>query len=69
MYGTDAFLKHEASRRSGREKKAMDCYQGVELAPCTLESLVTWDVSLHAQREKDRMSSAYRNPRAVHGGY
>ena len=31
-------------------------YRGVELAPHTLESLVTWDVSGHAQRERDRMT-------------
>jgi hypothetical protein len=46
-----------------------DCYRGVDLAPSTLESLVTWDVSGHAQRERDRLSSAYRRPETVQGSY
>lgn len=33
-------------------------YEGVDLAPTTLESLVTWDVSLHARRDQERLSSA-----------
>ena len=36
---------HETSRRLGPEEIAMANYRGVELAPHTLESLVTWDVS------------------------
>ena len=57
------------SRRLGPEEIAMANYQGVEFAPHTLESLVTWDVSGHAQQERDRMTSAYRTPKAVQGGY
>jgi hypothetical protein len=48
---------------------ASDCYEGVELAPRTLESLVTWDVSGHAQREKDRLNPAYRTAKTIKGGY
>ena len=46
-------------------------YQGVELAPITLESLVTWDVSGRAQCEKTRLNSLWRGRRlgAIHGGY
>ena len=44
-------------------------YRGVELGPHTLESLVTWDVSGHAQRERERMTPAYRAPKVVHGVY
>jgi hypothetical protein len=44
-------------------------YRGVDLAPSTLDTLVTWDVSNHAQRERDRLSSAARAPEAVKGGY
>ena len=51
------------------EEVAMANYRGVELAPHTLESLVTWDVSGHAQRERDRMTPAYRTPKVVQGGY
>jgi hypothetical protein len=50
----------EALRRLGPEELAMEFRQGVELAPRTLESLVTWDVSGHAQCEMERMSSLYR---------
>jgi hypothetical protein len=58
----------ETARRLGPPKIAMDCYRGIELGPTTLESLVTWDVSGHARREQDRLSSAYRIL-AGHGGY
>lgn len=44
-------------------------YHGVELAPKTLESLLTWDVSAYARREQDRLAPAYRQPRKEHGGY
>jgi hypothetical protein len=44
-------------------------YYGIELSPKTLESLVTWDVSGHAQCEKDRLSSIYRTKRTTRGGY
>lgn len=33
-------------------------YGGVSLAPTTLDSLVTWDVSGHARRDQERVSSA-----------
>lgn len=51
------------------DEATTDCYQGVELAPITLESLVTWDVSGHAQRERDRLNAVSRIPRVVEGGY
>ena len=60
---------HETSRRLGPEEIAMANYRGVELAPHTLESLVTWDVCGHAQRERDRMTPAYRTSKVVQGGY
>jgi len=47
----------------------MEFRQGLELAPTTLESLVTWDVSGHAQCEKDRLSSLYRLRGGIRGGY
>ena len=60
---------HETSRRLGPEEVAMSNYRGVELGPHTLESLVTWDVCGHAQRERERMTPAYRTPKVVQGGY
>ena len=60
---------HETSRRLGPEEIAMANYQGVELAPHTLESIVTWDVCGHAQRERDRMTPACRSSKVVQGGY
>jgi hypothetical protein len=70
MNSTHAFSEvDEFSRRLKRKDIAIDHYQGVVLAPTTLESLVTWDVSAHAQRELDRLSSAYRNQGAKQGGY
>ena len=70
MHGADAFFKlGETSRRPGAEELPIDCYRGLELAPKTLESLVTWDVSGHARCEQDRLSSAYRARRATRGGY
>ncbi len=54
-------MKDENSRRPEPEEIKTDHYRGVELAPRTLESLVTWDVSGYAQREKDRLNSAYRS--------
>jgi hypothetical protein len=44
-------------------------YYGIELSPKTVESLVTWDVSGHAQCEKERLSSMYRTKRSTRGGY
>jgi hypothetical protein len=56
MDKADALSKvEETSRRLAAKEVAIDPYHGVELAPNTLESLVTWDVSVHAQREKDRL--------------
>jgi hypothetical protein len=59
---------HDAPRMPTPEEPTTDCYQGVELAPCTLESLVTWDVSGHAQRERDRLNATHRIA-PVRGGY
>ncbi len=44
-------------------------YYGIEPSPKTVESLVTWDVSGHAQCEKERLSSIYRTKRSTRGGY
>ena len=44
-----------------------ELYEGVELAPRTLESLGTWDVCGHARREQDRLS--YRPAKPTQGGY
>lgn len=52
------------SRRPGPKEIATDNYRGVDLAPSTLESLVTWDVSGHAQRERDRLNAG-----TMPGGY
>jgi hypothetical protein len=57
----------KAPRELDPEEITSDCYQGVELAPCTLESLVTWDVSGHAQRERDRLNAAQRTTRVENG--
>ena len=51
----------KSDERSGRfvpDELAPDSYEGVDLAPTTLESLVTWDVSAHARRDQERLSSA-----------
>jgi hypothetical protein len=58
----------ETSRRPP-ERISPDSERRPELAPITLESLVTWDVCGHAQREKDRMNSACRVRGATEGGY
>ncbi len=70
MHRTDAYLRFDSSalRLRSREMTA-DCYRGVDLAPRTLESLVTWDVSGHAHCEQVRLNAAYRMPRATRGGY
>jgi hypothetical protein len=44
-------------------------YYGLELRPKTVESLVTWDVSGHAQCEKDRLNTVYRSRPVTRGGY
>jgi hypothetical protein len=70
MHRADTFLNPgEPSRPPDPEETPMDYYRGVELAPTTLESLVTWDVSGHARCEQERLSSAYRNARVTRGGY
>jgi hypothetical protein len=61
--------REETSRRLPSNEIPIDYYRGVELAPKTLESLLTWDVSGHAQRERDRLSSVYRNRKKTQGGY
>jgi hypothetical protein len=55
------FRPGEMSRRLA-PKAIADCYRGIELAPTTLESLATWDVSGHAQRERERLHDACRLP-------
>lgn len=59
----------DRSRRRPHHEIVEDCYEGVDLAPKTLESLVTWDVSGHARREQDRLSSAHRLFGKTRGGY
>jgi len=53
---------NETKRNRQPEESALDPYHGIELAPTTLDSLVTWDVSVHARREQDRLHSAHRIP-------
>ena len=72
MNRADAFLKSDESSRQLRPQEITvdeipvdDCYQGIDLAPITLDSLGTWDVSGHAQRERDRLS--YRTPKTLPG--
>lgn len=67
MNKADALSKSRETSR--RPEPVADCYEGVDLAPRTLESLVTWDVSGHARREQDRLSSAYRTPKEAQGDY
>ena len=71
MYRTNAGAEtDETVRRLGFQELELEYRRGVELAPKTLESLVTWDVSGHAQCEKDRMNGFYHYRRgAMHGGY
>lgn len=57
------------SRRRDCHEIPEECYRGLDLAPSTLESLVTWDVSGHARREQERLSLAHRTSRATRGGY
>jgi hypothetical protein len=71
MYRADTFPRpDQTERRRAPEDAALD-YQGIELAPTTLDSLVTWDVSGHAQCEKNRLNSLGRGRRlgASQGGY
>jgi hypothetical protein len=61
MNWVDALLgRDETQSRIAREETALGYPLGLELAPTTLASLVTWDVSGHAQCEKDRMINAWR---------
>jgi hypothetical protein len=70
MYRADTFsISDGVFRPFGPEATAPDYHQRVELAPMTLESLVTWDVSGHAQCEKDRLYSVCRGRRAMRAGY
>ncbi len=66
MHRADTF--QPSQDRFRREEMATE-YYGIELSPKTLESLVTWDVSGHAQCEKERLSSIYRTKRSTRGGY
>lgn len=60
MNRRDALKLYERARPFRPEEMPVE-YYGVALAPKTLESLVTWDVSGHAQCEKERLSFACRN--------
>jgi hypothetical protein len=69
MSRSDVLNPYEHEGRFRPEEMPVEYYGvGVELAPKTVESLVTWDVSGHAQCEKDRLSFAYRS-RRTWGGY
>lgn len=70
MHNPEDRFAHDAPsrRREPPEITVEECYHGVELAPRTLESLVTWDVSVHAQRERERLNAASHGP-GTHGGY
>ncbi len=63
------FWEADEPTRFEPDDVAADYHRGVELAPNVPESLVTWDVSGHAQCEKERMNSAWRTRTAVHHGY
>jgi hypothetical protein len=66
----DALRLRGSDRRFRPEEMPVDYYGvGVELAPRTVESLVTWDVSGHAQCEKDRLNAAHRSTIKTRGGY
>jgi hypothetical protein len=69
MNNRDAFRLYERARAFRPEEMPVEYYGVVEIAPKTVESLVTWDVSGHAQCEKDRFSSAYRSSIKTWGGY
>lgn len=67
---TQSFFKpREFARRLTSEDSAAECYRRVDLAPSTLDTLVTWDVSVHARREQDRLSAMCRMPRSIQVGY
>jgi hypothetical protein len=70
MIKTNIFAgSRNSTRQLASEENPAECYGRVDLTPSTLETLVTWDVSVHAQREQDRLASAWRMPGAIHGGY
>jgi hypothetical protein len=70
MNKTLTFLKpREFARRLESEDNAAECYRRVDLAPSTLETLVTWDVSVHARREQDRLGAMCRMPGTIQVGY
>lgn len=63
------FKPREFARRLASEDNAAECYRRVDLAPSTLETLVTWDVSVHARREQDRLGAMCRMPGTIQVGY
>lgn len=70
MNRSDVLNLYERERRFRPEEMPVEYYGvGVDLSPKTVESLVTWDVSGHAQSEKDRLSSAYRSRTRTRGAY
>ncbi len=70
MIKTNIFSRsRNATRRLVSETNPAECYRRVDLAPSTHDTLVTWDVSVHARREQDRLSSAWRVPGSIQGGY
>jgi hypothetical protein len=71
MYKADTFSRPDETYRHLAPEETAPDYHDIELAPMTLESLVTWDVSGHAQCEKNRLNSLFRGrrPGASHGDY
>ena len=70
MIRRDVLNLYERETQFRPEEMPVEYYGvGVELSPKTVESLVTWDVSGHAQCEKDRLSSAYRSRTRTRGAY
>jgi hypothetical protein len=70
MDNRDALTLYDRDRAFRPEEMPVDYYGvGVEIPPRTVESLVTWDVSGHAQCEKDRLSFVYRSRIKTRGGY
>lgn len=70
MNDRDALRLYDRERAFRPEEMPVEYYGvGLEIAPKTVESLVTWDVSGHAQCEKDRLSFAYRSSIKTRGGY
>ncbi|HUQ53070.1 MAG TPA: hypothetical protein VM692_12670 [Gammaproteobacteria bacterium] len=70
MNKADSFVRpDETSPRLDGDEITTECYEGVNLAPSTVASLVTWDVSGLARHEQERLLAASRAPKDIQGGY